>query len=232
MMKQMVLLMALLLGGTWPGWSETPTDDNAAEPVSFPSGVVARVNQVEVPYDWFLHEFRSTFFQHAGSSDAREAVMKEVVDRMLLYDAALQSGVTNDPAFQARMERQLKDVEAFMRYQLDMARLSMIVEGYLERNPPAKLHELTDREVADFYRREVAGQPGAPRTFEEVPAALQEQIREQADAERRQAILKELVKKLRKGSHIDINEPLMNATPLPEMKGDIPPEFRDAEGPL
>lgn len=225
-MKLLLLVPGLMLICVGAGWSESAPVSSESSPTAFPSGVVARVNQVEVPYAWFLHEFRSTFFHYAGASDARREVMDEVVDRMLLYDAALQSGVTNDPAFQAKMERQLKDVEAFMRYQADMARLSLIIQAYLEKHPPAQLVELTEEEVNAFYKREIAGQPGAPRTFDEVPAAMQDQIREQADTVRRQAILKELVKKLKQGAHIEVNEPLMEATPKPDMKGDVPPEFR------
>ncbi len=229
-MKLLLLFSGLMLACAGTGWAETAPVAADPAPAAFPSGVVARVNQVEVPYDWFLHEFRSTFFHYAGAPDARREVMDEVVDRMLLYDAALQSGVTNEPAFQAKMERQLKDVEAFLRYQADMARLSLIIQAYLERHPPAELAELTDEEVKSFYKREIASQPGAPRTFDEVPAAMQDQIREQADTERRQLILKDLVKKLKKGAHIEINEPMMKATPKPDMKGDVPPEFRNPAG--
>ena len=229
-MKFFPLFFLLLMGlglGSLPAAEPGVESTNVVPPAPvFGTGVVARVNRVEVPYSWFLHEFRSTFFQYADADEARRSVMDELVDRALLYDRALQSGVTNDPVVQAKLDRQFQDIEAFMRYQMEMARMGLIIEAHLEQHPPAALEALSEAEVEAFYAGEMAGQPGAPEHFRDVPKALQGQIRRQADQVRRQEILDELVGRLRTNAQIQVNTPLLKATPLPDMKGDVPDAFR------
>lgn len=189
------------------------------------TGVVARVNQFDVPYSWFLHEFRSTFFQYEGADDVRQAVLDNLVERVVLYEAALASGITNDAKARAEIDGRLANIEAFMRFQLEMARLGFTIEAYLEKNPPAGELTLSEKTVREFYQEEIAGQPGAPARFEDVPAALQARIREQAADQRRQELLQGLVTDLRSNVVIEVNTPLMQSVPLPEMKGEVPPPF-------
>lgn len=219
-------LAVMVCTPVWAGETATnPVMSDAA--VDFPSGIVARVNHLEVPYEWFRHEFRSTFYHHAGADNVRQRVMDGLLDRVLLYQTALSSGITNDPGVQAGIDERLRNLEAFMRYQLDMARLGFTVEAYLEKHPPAGDLDLSDQEVRAFYQREVAGQPGAPARFEDVPAEIQDQIREQAVNQRRQQVLETLVAGLKSNATMEVNAPLMRATPLPKMEGEVPAPFRD-----
>ena len=113
-----------------------------------------------------------------------------------------------------------------MRYQLDMARLGFTIEAYLEKHPPSGELTLSEKAVHEFYQREIAGQPGAPARFEDVPDALQAQIREQAADQRRQTLLQTLIEGLKSNAVVEINQPLMNGVPLPRMEGDVPPPFQ------
>lgn len=226
MKNHFVIPLLLLLATRSPAESAPVTNPVVAAESGFPSGVVARVNQMEVPYDWFLHEFRSTFYQHPGADDVRQRVMDGLLDRVLLYQAALSSGITNDARARTDIEERLRNLEAFMRYQMDMARLGFTIEAYLEKNPPAGELTLSEKTVREFYQREIAGQPGAPARFEDVPAPLQAQIREQAADQRRQTLLQTLIEGLKSNTVIEVNQRLMEGVPLPKMEGDVPPPFQ------
>ena len=84
-------------------WLVTPStlfaDDPEVIPESLPSGVIARVGDFEVPYEWFLNEFRSTFFRHAQSSNVRQEVFDPFLEKMTLYELARTSGLGRTQRF-------------------------------------------------------------------------------------------------------------------------------------
>lgn len=225
-MKSTPLFILALLA--LPGFAAEPASPTNLPPAALRPGLVAQVNQLEVPYEWFANEFRATYYQHAGASDVRREVMDGLIDRLVLYDVALASGVTNDAAVQADIERQLKGMEEFMRYQLAMARVGMTIEAYLEKNPPPKTDEVTEDDLRAFYVEEIAGQPGAPRSYDDLEPAYKQQVREQVEGQRLQAVLQKVVAGLRTNATIRINERLIDSTPLPRMSGDGSEEFLGA----
>lgn len=214
-----------------PGFAAEPastTNRPSVESTALRPGLVAQVNQLEVPYEWYANEFRATYYQHAGASDVRREVMDGLIDRLVLYDVALASGVTNDPAVQADLERQLKGMEEFMRYQLAMARVGLTIEAYLEKHPPPETAEVTADDLRAYYVEEIAGQPGAPSSYDDLEPAYQQQVREQVEGQRLQAVLQKIVAGLRTNATIRINERLMDSTPMPKMQGDGTDDFLGA----
>lgn len=222
-MKTFLLLAVLLFA------SVARAGEAASEPAppSLGTGTVAVVDGQAIPYDWFVHEFRSAYARQGGAPDARQQVFDEFLSRMILYAAALRSGVTNDPVAMAKIDRNLRGMEEFMRYQLAMARIGMIMEAYLRAE-----HQITDagpaseEDAAAFYLRTMAGRSGAPPTYDAVPPEIKVRIREQAGRDQLEQRVRRLVAEIRTNYVVEINQPLVDQVPAPEMRGDVPPAFR------
>lgn len=188
------------------------------------TGTVARVDGLDIPYDWFRHEFRSTFIRHGGRPGVRDRVFDDFLGRMILYADACRSGITNDPGVMARVDSQLRQMESFMQYQLAMARIGMIIEAHIEQDqlvPPAGPG--TEDEARKFFADEIAGQPGAPESFDDLPERVQGQIRDRVGQVKLEAELRALVERVRTNLSVEVNQTLVDQVPMPAMRGDVPP---------
>lgn len=197
-------------------------------PKSVCDGCVAEVGSVEIPYDWLLHEFRSTFFRYPQDSNVRSQVFSNLLDRMTLFAAAKESGVQDDAALQARINDQIESTRAFMNYQLEMRRIGLIVEAYLKKSGlDVSQFSVTDEELSSYYKAKYVGLPGAPATVEEAPAEIRLQIREEAVAEKQKKAIEEHLSSLRETLPTTVDEEKVQSVPMPKMEGHVPPGMSD-----
>lgn len=202
-------------------------DEGAAEnsvPV-LGSNVVARIGDFDVPYDWFLHEFRSTFFRHTDATNVREAVFGPFLERMTLYTLARQDGAAGRDDLRARIDERIGGMRAFMEYQLAMTEVSMVVEAYLASKglTPATV-TVSDEEMQGFFDARIKGQPGAPARLEDVPAEIQEQIRQNLSLESFSRLVSRSLDEWKTNLPVRVHRELLEAVPLPAMEG-APPEW-------
>lgn len=199
-----------------------------AEPTAgeLDSNVVARISGFDVPYDWFLHEFRSSFFRYADAGDIRTAAFKPFLERMTLYALARQAGVPDDPAVRQQVREKIDGMRAFMEFQLAMAEAGLITEAFLESRgiTPAGI-SVTDEDLQAFFDAHIRGQPGAPKSLKDVPDELKRRIRQNLAAEQYGRRVSEKIAEWKTDLEIVVNQPLVDSVPLPEMEN-APPEFQ------
>lgn len=187
---------------------------------------VMTIDGEPVPYRWFQHEFRSTFFRHGIGDEARGRAFAEFSDRMVLYAAARKAGIDRDPALLAKMESQQASMREFMAYQLDMARVSAVVQAYLDsRGIGLDAFGVTDDELLDHLKAEGAKHGQVVASLADVPAELLPQIRQGLQAARQALALQHLVAELRSTLVVQVSTGLVASVPFPEMRN-APPGFR------
>lgn len=203
-------------------------DDPVVSPQSLPSGVIARVGDFEVPYDWFLNEFRSTFFRYAQSANVRQEVFDPFLEKMTLYQLARSSGVGEDAAFQQELNLKMDGMKAFMDYQLAMARMGLYIQAYLKAEgiDPGKV-TVTDEELQAFLAEEGNAFPGAlPDSLGELQPHVKDMLSQRLVSLKVAEAVKNLVREKREDLKIEVQQSLIDSVPLPEMKGTPPPGMR------
>jgi hypothetical protein len=218
-----VLILGLATGA--PG-----TEPAGVPVVALPelgTATVARVGGFDVPYDWFLHEFRSSFFRHAAATNLREGAFAPFLERMTLYALARAAGVPDDPAVHRRIQEKIGGMRAFMEYQLALAEVGLVSDAYLESQgiTPAGV-AVTDEDLDTFFRANIQGQPGAPATRADLPENLQARLRDTVAAEKYGRLVSEKIAAWKTNLAVMVNHPLVDSVPLPEMEN-APPEFRN-----
>ncbi|HOW97642.1 MAG TPA: hypothetical protein P5567_14375 [Kiritimatiellia bacterium] len=231
----LVLLLALA-GDVFPEDTPMPTGPSAEESApALASNVVARVGDFDVPYDWFLHEFRSSFFRHTGEPDVREAVFQPFLERMTLYALARHEGLPENPALRARIRERVDGMRAHMDYQLAMVEVGMVVQAYLEsRGLTGDSIQVGDEDLQAFFDRHVKGKPGAPKTLGEVPAEIREQMRQNIAMTKYAETVSAALAGWKTNVPVTVNSSLIQSVPLPEMDGaqpGLPLPAADASGP-
>ena len=209
--------------------SPVVAEDVAQPPAeeALPTNLVARVGSVDVPYEWFLHEFRSTFFRFGPQDNIRQIVFSNMVERMTIYAAAVESGITNDVEVMAKVESDLVEMRRFLEFQMAMARMGLITEAYLAKEGvDVSADDLKDEDVNAYYEENVAGMTGAPATFDDVPAEIQAQIRNEMIAAKNDEMVQALLERVRTNIPVRVNLERVDSVPMPKMEGDVPPEFR------
>jgi len=213
-------------------WLVTPStllaDDPEVIPESLPSGVIARVGDFEVPYEWFLNEFRSTFFRHAQSSNVRQEVFDPFLEKMTLYELARTSGIGEDAAFQEELQQKMEGMKAFMDYQLAMARIGLYVQAYIKAEgiDPAKI-TVTDEELQAFLAEEGNAFPGAlPDSLGELQPHVKEMLSQRLVSLKVAEAVKNLIREKREDLTVEVRQSLIDSVPLPEMKGTPPPGMK------
>lgn len=202
--------------------------DEIPDPAALPDDILARIGVVDLPYDWFLHEFRSTFFRHAGEPDVREAVLEGFLDKMTLYAAARQSGVGEDPELRERIDQRLADQQAFLEYQLAMTEVTMLVQAFLEAEGLApESFTVTDEDVADYLDRQETPLPAAMRDRDgNLQPHVRERLEQAVRAERQRAAVDALLAERAESLPVQVNRDRVQEVPLPEMKGTPPPGLK------
>lgn len=203
----------------------------AEEPApALASNVVARVGDFDVPYEWFLHEFRSSFFRHTGEPDIRDAVFQPFLERMILYALARREGLQDNPRLRAQISQRVSDMRAYMEYQLAMIEVGMVVQAYLEaRGVTADTIRVGGDELQAFFDRHVRGQPGAPKTLEEVPEEIREQMRQNIAMTKYAESVSAALSEWKTNVPVAVNTDLVRSVPLPDMEG-APPGLLPAPG--
>lgn len=231
MMKSCLPLIVGLACAAWA--QEIPLAEEPAPALA--SNVVARVGDFDVPYEWFLHEFRSSFFRHAGEPDVREAVFQPFIERMTLYALARREGLQDQPALRARIRERVDGMRAYMEYQLAMVEVGMVVQEYLEtRGVTAESIRVGDEDLQAFFDRHVKGRPGAPDTLEDVPAEIRDRMRQDIAMTRYAESVSAALAEWKTNMPVAVNTDLVRSVPLPEMNGAPPgmtPPAVGASGP-
>ncbi len=208
-------MVSLCVGFVGRGMADSPEPETETE---LAPSVVARIDGHPVPYEWFLHEFRSTFFQYENEATARREAYDRFLDRMLLYRAAQTEGVDDDPEIRAEVDAQIGMMRAFMEYQLAMAEARIVVEAFLARRQLGpEQFRADDEALAAQIRRVAAVHPEADQPFESLPAEVQTQIRKRVEAEMRREAIEGLIAELRHEMEIESNYPAIDAVPVPEI---------------
>lgn len=191
-----------------------------------PDTVIMHIGGTDIPYDWFLHEFRSTFFRHAHAEDVRQAVFEPFKKRMLLYTRATHLGIDQQPELMRDIENRISDLRAFMDYQLAMTRIDMINNALIRESGFAvSTNDLSEEELADFFNRRIKNRPGAPPSYEMIPAHLRDSMRHQAAQDKLERKLDEWIAGWQNEIELMINHDAVENVPFPEMKGSPPPDF-------
>ncbi len=189
------------------------------------ASTVAMVGDEAIPYDWFLHEFRPTFFRYGDDPDVRQTVFDAFLDRMIIHEAAVRDGVDQNPELRRRVRERIESLRSFMEYQLAMTERAMITDHYLsELGLGLDDFEVTDDDVRAFIKRDLQQRPGAPENVqpEDVPPQVLDQLRNRIRHEKQQAALKERMAAWINEAPVEINQSLIETVPLPHMPEDMP----------
>ncbi|HMP74101.1 MAG TPA: hypothetical protein PKE55_12635 [Kiritimatiellia bacterium] len=183
------------------------------------SDIVAVIHGEPIPYDWFVHEFRSTFFRHGEAANPREAVWETFLKRALLYEAAKQSGLTEDPAVMDRIRERVEGTRAFMAYQLAMLERGLVAEQYLETLglKPDQL-PVSDQEVLDRLRNDMKEEQ-LPISLGEVPPKVREQIEGRIRSEKVEDKLKVHLQRWMNEFEVVVDQDKIDTVPYPQGAG-------------
>ena len=225
-----LLIVTLAWGATAPTFGralDTAAGDasSATDKPAVPLGtnLVARVEGLDVPYAWFLNEFRSTFFRHGQDPDVRQKVFDEFADKLALYVTARNNGVPDDPAVKTLIREKVESARSFMQYQLTMMEMSIVIESYLRQQKlTPEDYPVSDEELKAYFEEKIATMPNAPKSLDDVQPQIKEQIR--LSFQREQALMKAqaLATELRKKMKIEVNQELVDNVPFPQMTGNAP----------
>ncbi len=222
----MLSCLATLLGFMHDGRADTGSEPSA-DPVVPADAVIAVIDGIDIPYDWFKHEFRSGFFRHAGEEDVRQAVFDDFMERMTLYALAKKKGVDQEPELADAIRSRVDGMRAFMEYQLAMTEVGMVVEAFLEtleRKPED--FEATEEDVAALFRDQVSAMPGAPSSLDQVPEPIRKQLEARAAMEKYKAYVGETIRAWSEDLDVTVEDSLIQSVPMPDMKGHVPPMLR------
>jgi len=207
-----------------PGGATVPDAGEAAATTSaLGPDVVATIDGETVPYEWFLHEFRSSFFRYGQADDARREAFRAFLDRMILFEVARQAGVAEEEDLRDAIRRRVEGMRAFMDYQIAMTERQMVIERFLEeKSLSPEAFGVSDEELKAYFEQQFAGKPGTTTTFEDLPPFVAGQLRERVQAEKQQKAVDDLVAEFRREMSIAVNEQLVENVPLPKIVGEPP----------
>ncbi len=184
-----------------------------------PTNTVAWIDGEAVPYDWFLHEFRSTFFHYGQGPAVRSQVYNSFLDRMVLYANAKHDGLADDPVLKAQIQQRLQQMRAFMEYQLAMTEVSMTIDADLQKQRLGlDQFQVSDAELKAYAEQEAAAKHSAAK-FEDAPANVKEQMRKHLQQQKQNEAVQALIHTLRKQFKIETNQPLVDNVPFPAVAG-------------
>lgn len=215
----LILHVALVMGVPHAGFGTPDAGGNSTE-TSAPLGTneVARIGNEVIPYNWFLHEFRSTFYKYGETPDARRKVFDPFLDKMVLYTVA-KKATGNDVAAAQKIEERIQNMREFMEYQLVMTRVQMTIENYLQEQALDENHfSVSEGELKAFISAELVQHPEAlQQSFADVPASVKKQLEIRLRREKQNRAVQDLTHKLMSELPIDINEPLIESVPFPQI---------------
>ena len=198
-------------------------DETAMPSPALSTNDIMQIDDWHVPSDWFRHEFRSTYFRHAGATNVRDAVFAPFRKRMILHARATMEGLDRDPALQAEIEERVANQRAFMEYQLAMVRIDMVNEAMVNKlGVTVAPGDITDEQVQHFFEENIKTRPGAPSTLDDVPPSIMESIKAQAARTIMEQKLNELIQTREGEMTITVNRDAVERVPMPEMKGTPP----------
>lgn len=220
-MKTYALLSVLFVSCVLSALAEGPATET--EPTPLPSNVVARINGTDIPTEWFMHEFRSSFFKHMDEDNVRTATLEPFLKRFILTEGARELGILDQPEVQQEIKRRIEGMRAYMEYQLAMAEIGIINQALVESLDLSKIPgDITDEEVEQFFGEKIDGQPGAPESIKALPPKAIDSIKQQIARTATEHELNQLILEWKKDMTIEINEEAVQSIPMPEMKGKPP----------
>jgi len=218
-----VAMLVLMSSCSWSMAEPASTNTTPA----LPPEVLMQIDDWRIPTDWFQHEFRSTFFRHAGATNVRDAVFTPFRNRMVLHAKAREDGIDQDEELLSAIEQRIAAKRAFMEYQLEMVRIDMINEVLVRRLGITTTSEtVTDEELAAYFETTIKPRPGAPSTMEEVPPHIMESLRAQTAQSLMEYKLEVLMHDWETNMTISVNREAIQSVPMPVMEGQVPAGFR------
>lgn len=222
-MKTRSFAILLLITITHAAWA---TDQVA----TLDDATVAIIGGQEIPYDWFLHEFRSTFYRHVHEEDIRTAVFDQFLTAALAYEAARTAKIDQNPELQERIESRIESMRAYMEYQLAMTERGMVIEVYLSKlGLSTDSFSITDEELLVYIQQELSSRPNAPvvDSLDDVPPQIRQQFRSRWQQEQQRKELQQRKAGWQEEFGVQINNSLIESVPLPRM-----PEGQNAPFPM
>lgn len=219
-----VVFTAFLLLRVPAGGEDLPAGPEESVSAALDEDTVALIGGEKIPYPWFLHEFRSSFFRHAHAPDVRQAVFDGFLKRALVYEAARQAGVDQNPELVERIRERLEGTRAFMEYQLAMTERAMVSEQFLaDEHLSLEDFPVTEEALLAFLKEEVAKQPGAPRidSLDELPPGVREQWTTRLQQALQAQALDQRMEEWMETFGVTIHTDLVQRVPFP--KGAMPP---------
>ncbi len=200
-------------------------DEAGSESVTLDNETIAVIGGQAIPYDWFVHDFRANFFRHVSEPDVREIVFDGFLNRALVYEAARQAGVDQDPDLREKIEEQLARARSLMEFRLAMMERGMVAEHFLiQQGLSLSDFEVSDENLLDYVRTELADQPGfhGIESLDEIPNGAQTQLRERIRQARQGAALDALRDSWTESFGVQVNTSLVESVPLPDMPSGMP----------
>jgi len=223
-MKWLTLLpVSILLAWSAAAGETSEVDSVTTTSEALPENVVARINGTDIPAEWFIHEFRSTFFRHQQSDDVRQAVFQPFMTRLLLAAKAREMKIDQRPEIQDEITRRIAGMRAFMEYQLAMTEIGILNSTLIhELGINTSADSVTDEEVASFFEQNIRNLPGAPDSVDKIPPANLQNIVKQIAQNRVEQELLTLMAGWTNDMTVVVNTRVVENVPMPEMKGPAP----------
>lgn len=200
-------------------------DEEPALDTPTPVEAVAVINGEAVPREWFLHEFRSTFFRHQPTDDIRSVVFDAFLNRLLLAEKAREMKLDQDPALAAAIEDRISNMRAFMEYQLAMTKITMLNDALVKSlELKFSAEDVTDDELKTYFDEQISPRPGAPPSFDLVPPHVLPSLRQQVAQQKLEKALAAMIEEWKTNWTIEIDQAAVDSVPFPEMEH-APPGF-------
>jgi len=205
--------------------ARSESTSNLSEQISepLPTNIVMRIYGQDVSGDLFKHEFRSMFFRYQGATNIRHVVFEPFYNRMLLAARARELNLDKKAEVQEKINFRVNTMKAFMDYQLRMAEIEIINDALItELNLGADPSAVTDAEMEDYFKNNIATQPGAPPTLAEVPPDMIPMLKSRIAQYKLEQELEKYIHQWEQEMTIQINSNFIDSVPFPKMKGDVP----------
>jgi hypothetical protein len=213
-------LTLVIAGCIFANRGETAEPETNPSPSARPTDVIATIGEFDIPYLWFLHEFRSNFYRHPDQNQARQVIFDTFMERMKLLALARAEGIHQREEVRTAIDERIANMRSYMDYQLAMTEAGLLIEAYLKHlGLNQEDVEVDDNDIAAFYYSQRAAMPGAPPSIEDVPPEIRARIAEQAALAKFKTAVDQATAAQASNLVLHINQSLVDHVPLPEQRG-------------
>lgn len=183
------------------------------------TNTIVRIGDENIPNEWFVHEFRSTFFKYNATNNVRQVIFDRFLDKMLLYVKAKEEGMSDDAKLQEAIADRVDKMRSFMEYQLAMTKVNMIVSEYLKRSGLSlDSYPVSEEDLQRFIDVELSHRPEMPpQTPDQLPpealSAITMRIRQNKQNEDVAALLEAYKSKV----DVEISHKLIEEVVMPKI---------------